>query len=315
MIDYSIYYRRAIDVGRISKELPEFDVLLSAFNSSDRVNTVFKEARAKRKIWLVHPEYQYTPLDLPPDEENVCPTSIDEVAQVNALLAAAGDLSGKSLCVDITGFMRHVLAFLTVKLARVGVKNFSVVYSEPKSYKQQEQTSFSTQTSGLVRPVRGMGSSLSSNSADALIIGVGYDDKLISQVATSKDGASVIPIFAFPSLSPDMYQQSAVRAANSGDVALGSTWITKRKFAPANDPFSTAAVVGTAVAELDRSAHFANVYLSPLATKVQVLGFTIFWHLEGAKRGAVSLILPECLTYSRETTTGLRRLWHYELEL
>lgn len=314
-MDYSFYFRRAIDVKRLTNELPEFDIFVSAFNSSDRVNAVFHDVRAKRKVWLIHPEYMYAPLDLPQGQELVRPTSIDEVAQVNALLTHLGDLTNIRLCIDITGLMRHVLVFLIAKLAHSGINEFSAVYSEPNAYVHQEKTTFSTRTTGLVRPVRGMGSSHGTNSPETLIIGVGYDHKLISQVATHKDGANVVPVFAFPSLSPDMYQQSAIRASASGDIALNPAWVTKRRFAPANDPFSTAAVLSTIAAEVDRSNPNSNIYLSPLATKVQALGFALYWQLEGRVRGSTSLILPECETYSRETSVGLRRLWLYSIEL
>lgn len=315
MPDYSIYYRRPIRVDRIGIETGEFDVFISAFNSSDRINKVFGDIRANRKVWLVHPEYQYLPIDLPVGEEVVAPIATDEVVQVNALLTHLGDLQGQSLCIDATGFMRHVLAFLILKLGALNVLEFTVLYSEPQAYKRQENTAFSTRTSGMVRPVRGTGGSPEPGAHDVLIIGVGYDSKLISEVAAHKDGAEVFPLFAFPSLSPDMYQQSAIRAAASGEVAVPEQWITKRKFAPANDPFSTAAALGAIVQEIDRRGTPTNIYISPLATKVQTLGFALYWQLEGRHRGRVSILLPECTTYSRETTTGLKRLWSYTVEL
>ena len=314
MLDYSIYYRRPIRVNRISAELEKFDVFVSAFNSSDRIGGVFMDVRADRKVWLIHPEYQYTPIDLPVGQETVTPPSVDEVVQVKALLDRLGDLQGKSLCIDATGFMRHVLAFLVPKLASIGLTEFTVLYSEPQAYKKQENTAFSTRTSGVVRPVRGTGGSPDPSARNVLVIGVGYDSKLISEVAAHKDGAEVYPLFAFPSLSPDMYQQSAIRAASSGEVAVPEQWITKRRFAPANDPFSTAAAVRSIVDEVDRQGAPANIYLSPLATKVQTLGFSLYWQLEGRLRGGVSILLPECSTYSRETTTGLKRLWSYTVE-
>lgn len=112
-----------------------------------------------------------------------------------------------------------------------------------------------------------------------------------------------------------MYQQSAERASQSGDVAIERDWIANRKFAPANDPFSTAGVVGDIVAGIDKTGIPANIYLSPLSTKVQALGFAIYWQLEGRSRGATTILLPECLTYSRETSVGLKRLWTYTVEL
>lgn len=315
MLDYSIFFRRPVGVDRITLELPPFDIFVSAFNSSDRVRRVFSEIRAKKKIWLIHPEYKYKPIEEPDGFPKVCPVSIDEIAQVDSLLAELGDLTGKTLCVDITGFMRHVLAFLVVKLAHLGVAEFTVLYSEPAEYVKQENTTFSTATTGKPRPVKGMGGSHHSLGRDYLIIAVGYDHKLISEVTNHKDSSSVYPLFAFPSLSPDMYQQSAVSASNSGDIALGTEWISNRRFAPANDPFSTASILSEIVRDIDRKEATANIYLSPLSTKVQALGFAIYWHLEGRHRGATTMLLPECLTYSRETSIGLKRLWTYTIEL
>lgn len=313
-MDYSFFYRRCISTDRISKELPKFDLLISAYNSSERVRGVFEEIRAKRKIWILHPEYCYSPLEEPMDAEISRPNVGDEVIQVNTLLALAGDLTGQSVCIDITGFMRHVLVFLFAKLARIGVKEIGAVYSEPISYSKQEDTHFSTTTSGLVRPVRGMAGSNSSNGHDHLIIGVGYDHRLISEVASSKDDSSVYPIFAFPSLSADMYQQSAIKAAESGDIAMRTEWVSNRHFAPANDPFGTAGVISSVISDIDRREDYANIYLAPLATKAQALGFALYWELEGRHRGGISILLPECTTYSRETSTGLRRLWYYTVE-
>lgn len=269
---------------------------------------------ATQKFWLVHPEYRYKPLETPQGFTVIQPESLNEIEQVNDLLCACGDLSNVDLCIDITGFMRHVLVFLFAKLAYMGVSKVTALYSEPISYTKREETPFSTETSGIVRPVSGIAGNNYSQANDYLIIGVGYDHRLISEVSNHKDDSIVYPVFAFPSLSADMYQQSTVRAAESGDVSLRGEWITNRRFAPANDPFATAAVVRDIIADIDREEDHANIYLSPLSTKVQTLGFALYWQLEGRNRGDVSIILPECETYSRETSTGLRRLWMYTVE-
>ena len=276
MVDYSIFYRRPVAVNRIGRELRSFDILISAFNDSDRVRSVFSDVRASRKFWLIQPEYGYTPLEEPTGHTNVRPSKIDEVTQVNELLAQLGNIENRSICIDITGFMRHVLVFLVAKLAHIGVKEFTALYSEPMQYAKQENTAFSTTTSGRPRTVMGMAGSPHSG-RDYLIIAVGYDHKLISEVSNHKDSSTVYPVFAFPSLSPDMYQQSAVRASRSGDIARSEDWLSSRRFAPANDPFSTAAVVGDIVREIDRRGEPANIYLAPLSTKVQALGFAVFW--------------------------------------
>ena len=313
-MDYSIFYRRCISTDRISKELPKFDIFVSAYNSSERVRYVFEAVRAKRKIWILHPEYCYPPLDEPTNGEIARPDLGDEISQVNSILNISGEILGKKICIDITGFMRHVLIFLVAKLSHMGVKEIGFIYSEPIAYSKQEDTQFSTTTSGLVRPVRGMAGSNSSNGHDHLIIGVGYDHKLISEVVNSKDDASVYPIFAFPSLSADMYQQSATKASESGDVALRTEWVSNRHFAPANDPFETAGVISSVISDIDRRGEPANIYLAPLSTKAQTLGFALYWVLEGRNRGGVSILLPECTTYSHETSTGIRRLWYYTVE-
>ncbi|WP_043359384.1 hypothetical protein [Methyloversatilis universalis] len=313
-MDYAIFFRRAIAIDRLTKELGKYDVFVSAYNSSDRVQRVFSEVRASRKIWLVHPEYQYTAIDLPDGYPTVLPADRDELVQVDALLSEIGTIGSGHLCIDITGFMRHTLAFLLPKLLHAGIGEFTALYSEPVSYSKQEATQFSTTTSGSVRPVRGMYGSPGAGK-DHLVMAIGYDHKLISEVSAYKDGVITHPLFAFPSLSADMYQQSAVRAEKSGDIVLKPEWVSNRLFAPANDPFATAGVVSELVRTIDTKGVGQNIYLSPLSTKPQVLGMSLFWLLEGQSRGRCSLLLPECVTYSRETSTGLRRLWKYRVEL
>lgn len=313
-MDYTLFFRRAVAPDRFAKELERFDIFVSAFNSSDRVRNVFQGVRADRKLWLVHPEYQYAEIEVPAGTDRVQPTSLDEVAQIDALLDAMGSLAGRSICIDITGFMRHALVFLLPRLSYAGVTSFTALYSEPMRYLKQEATSFSTTTSGVVRPVRGMYGTPGSGQ-DHLLMAVGYDHQLVSEVSTYKDGVTVHPLFAFPSLSPDMYQQSAIRAEKSGEVVLRPEWVSNRVFAPANDPFSTAGVVSQTVAEIDSRGQEENVFLAPLSTKVQALGMGLYWLLEGRARGRCSILLPECVTYSRETSVGLKRLWRYEVEL
>lgn len=320
-MDYSLFYRRDIDISRIAVELPKYDVLISAYNTSDRVRDVFSAVQAKQKFWLMHPEYCFDRAGVALIEETIWPESRNEIIQANALLDAIGPLGGKSICIDLTGFMRHVLVFLVAKLEYLGIREFTAIYSEPLLYKKREDTAFSTTTSERVGPIAGFrGRNISSSAdqlTDHLIISVGYDHKLISQVAEYKNYTRVYPVFGFPSLAADMYQQSAVSSYGSGTVAKGTDWYANRRFAPANDPFATADVVSRLIQEIDRANGPGNIYLAPLATKVQTLGFVIYWLFEGRKRqsGGVSLILPECLTYSRETSEGVKRIWAYTVEL
>lgn len=314
-IDYSMFYKRSVDPERLATQIGQFDVLVSAFTRNERVQRVFTEVRASRKIWLVHPEYGFTDLEAPAGEDTVRPAGVDEIEQVEALLDAIGDLTGMSVCIDTTGFMRSVLVFLVAKLQFLGVTDFTALYSEPSAYLKQDQTQFTTATSGVVRPVAGMSLSNHTGGKDHLVIAVGYDDAAVGEVANNKDAATVHPIFGFPSLSPDMYQQSAIRSSRSSDKAFEDEWVTNRRFAPASDPFATAGVVSGMVKDIDRASVSANIYLAPLSTKAQALGFAVYWCLEGRRRGAISLILPECVSYSRDTSIGLKRVWKFSVEL
>jgi hypothetical protein len=309
-MDYSLFYRRTITINRLAKELGKFDFLLSAYNSSDRVRIAFENIEAQKKIWLIHPEYQYLQIEYPKDGVVVGPQSADEIAQIEAAISVMPEIESASICIDITGFMRHSLAFLIPKLEKIGVKRFTAIYSEPISYTKQEETQFATTTSDVVRPIRGMYGSPGAGQ-NHLIMAIGYDHKLVGQVFSYKDGVITHPLFAFPSLSADMYQQSALRAEKSGEIVLKEDWVNNRFFSPANDPFSTASIISERVRVIDKKGAGENIFLSPLSTKAQVLGMSLYWLLEGRHRGRCSVILPECVTYSRETSTGLKRLWAY----
>lgn len=316
-IDYSLFYRRAVDIDSLQDDLVEFDVYISAFNSSQRVTKVFSEVRAKKKIWLIHPEYAYTADEMPQEASIVTPTDTNEISQTNALLSAVGDdLTGLKICIDITGFMRHVLVFLIAALKLRKVTEVTALYSEPDAYAKQEHTVFSTAT-GKARVLNGMGGKTFQKADEMLILAVGYDYKLINEVTSDRDYMSVYPIFGFPSLSPDMYQQSAIKSSESGSATFAASWVGNRRFAPANDPFATADVISEIVKEKEKRKRNqpTNIYLSPLSTKAQALGFALFWLYEKSPQRSIAMLLPSLETYSRETTTGLKRLWAYTLEL
>jgi hypothetical protein len=113
-------------------------------------------------------------------------------------------------------------------------------------------------------------------SNDVLIIGAGYDDKLIAQIPEHKDHARKLKIFGLPPLRADMYQQNVPRAERAAEQ-VGGVSDGETHFAPANDPFVTAASLKHIVQDLRRRSRLTNLYLSPLATKVQTLGFGIYY--------------------------------------
>jgi hypothetical protein len=82
-------------------------------------------------------------------------------------------------------------------------------------------------------------------------------------------------------------------------------------FAPANDPFVVASELSKKLKQL-RLCSVDNIYLSPLATKPQTLGFALFYLNELINEPA-SVVFPFSSSYYRETSKGVGRTWLYEV--
>jgi hypothetical protein len=106
-----------------------------------------------------------------------------------------------------------------------------------------------------------------------------------------------------------MYQENELRAALA-EEAVGTA---VSHFAPANDPFSTATVLHEIVRLNSRREPITNLYLAPLASKPQVLGFCLYYLFE-RQNTATSVIFPFAPCYERETTVGISRIWKYTVE-
>jgi hypothetical protein len=313
--DYTIFYKSRLSAADISAE--RWDFFISAFNPSDRVARVFEQVRAARKIWMVHREYDLTDTEIPNVGEVVRPEASNEGDFIAEFFrrAALAEFAGVRVCVDITGFMRPHLMFLIKWLQRYGARAVDVLYSEPMSYSKREATQFSKGSIDAVRQVAGFeGVASRDTSNDLLIIGSGYDDRLIAEVAEHKDKADKIQIFGLPSLRADMYQQNLLRAHRAAD-AIGESHQAgqRRHYAPANDPFATATVLSEIVERRDKRRKITNLYLSPLATKPQALGFALFFLGECEGKNA-SIIFPFSSGYEKETGVGLSRTWRYTVE-
>lgn len=83
MIDYSIFYYQAYSSPN---DLSDYDIFISAYNSSERVKSVFSNINASKKLWLIHPEYLFNDLELPKDGIIVKPEERSESIQVRTLL-------------------------------------------------------------------------------------------------------------------------------------------------------------------------------------------------------------------------------------
>jgi hypothetical protein len=199
-------------------------------------------------------------------------------------------------------------------LFKLGIRRVYGVYSDPVHYTKQEKTEFSKGPVVDVRQVAGFeGIHVPETHNDLVIIGAGYDDELIRRVAEHKANARKVQLFGLPSLEPDMYQESVVRADRAAE-AVSAEAEGDRLFAPASDPFVTAQVLKERVQAEEAKEPLTNLYLTSLGTKPQMLGFALYFLTERAQT-ATSLLFPYAKEYSRETTQGIARIWLYTVEL
>lgn len=316
-MDYSFLSRKEFSAQQVS-ELPTWDVFISAYNRSERVNAVFASVRADRKEWLVHPEYDFANSELPADENSYMLNSRDEAEFWHQYFLEADIDSwpqNARVCIDSTGFMRPHLMLFPRLLRDRGFSRLDVLYADPQAYESGDKTPFTKGAITEVRQVRGFeGAHVpDAGEEDLLVIGAGYDDELIRRVAENKRAARKLEMFGLPSLQPHMYEENRLRAAKA-EEAVGPLSSRSFLFAPANDPFATAQELHDRLEEERASKGIKNLYLSPLATKAQALGFALYYLCECVGE-PVSVIFPYAEYYSRETSVGLSRVWLYELEL
>lgn len=313
--DYTICSKSCLAITGDWPSDAKWDIFISGFNKSERVQYIFDRANAYRKYWLIFPEYDFLPGEFPTKGEIYHSGEQQESEFINGFIDTLGDVGSQRICIDITGFMRPHLLYLVRLLHRRGVKEFDAIYTEPALYKEKDKTTFSSGGVVSVRPVNGFeGSHDRDTSNDLLVISVGYDHDLLAQVAEYKDYANVVPLFGFPSLVADMYQESIFRAIRAGEVIFSRGWESNCFYAPAYDPFATAAAMAEIMDIHERRRQVTNLYLSPLATKPQVLGFALYFILERLD-SATSIIFPFSARYDKETSKGMSRIWRYAVEL
>tara|TARA_R100001198_G_scaffold14097_1_gene6375 strand:- start:1699 stop:2649 length:951 start_codon:yes stop_codon:yes gene_type:complete len=303
-------------------ELQEFaargvswDLFISAYNNSQRVQTVFQNVPATRRSWWVIPEYSYGADDLAELDDPIVLAPGSEAQVIKAGLAGSGfdPTTDKRLCIDITGLMRPHILFLMAHLQDVGVTQFDFLYTEPAQYSRRAETRFSIGEDIRVVSVEGyVGAHNSDTTGDLLVIGIGYDHHLISHAIQAKENARVIELHSFPSLSADMYHESILRLDRVGSER--SRVGNEVQFSSANDPFVVAASLAAAVRIAETRRRVTNIYFSPLATKPQAVGFGLHY-LKRMRGTPASIIYPLRPNYDKETSTGVGRSWVYPIHL
>lgn len=307
-MDYTIFYKESFENGDISG-LEEYDYFFSGYDECERTKTIFKSAKGKKKIWIIFPHYNISlPSEFDSSEVYQCKFYNEDEAFIELFKNNSID-SNTKICIDITGFIRPHLIFFIVSLYRLGVKKIDFLYSEPRHYKNAEETTFS----GFIDNVRLIpGCFSSSTDSDTennlLIITAGYDDKLIATVCREKSKIKKkFCILGFPSLQPDFYQESILKMDNVKD-SIGPV---QKSFSPAFDPFVTAQAIDNIV---ERETGHSNVYLSPLSTKPQTLGIALYY-LWNFRTKSVNILFPYSKIYNVKTAIGIKKTWKYTFEL
>jgi hypothetical protein len=167
--------------------------------------------------------------------------------------------------------------FMMNYLRALGICRFDLAYTEPSQYQRKAETVFSSNVVE-VRQINGYeGIHSVDMKTDVLVVGVGYDHDLISHVIANKSRARTVQLLSLPSLSADMYQESLIRLHKVAD-APHRVPEEQLAYASANDPFITYIVLDEAIRKIaERQNGISNLYLSPLATKPQAVGFAMYY--------------------------------------
>lgn len=311
-MDYYMYYKDELD---LSDNWAQWDIFISAFNLSDRLDSVFNKVEADIKCWLVFPEYDFEENELP---ENAKVIKVNEGTEAKQLQPVIQELSlneykNRRVCIDATGFMRAQLLFLLAYFKKSGFEKVDILYCEPGHYSKKENTQFSEGSLYSTRQVIGyQGSSSQTQKKDLLIVSCGYDSQLISNVCQQYENSVIVPLLGFPSLRADMYQESILRTIAIGEP-FGSADLREPIYAPASDPFETAFAISTYIKDNNCLDKYEHIYLCPLSTKPQVLGMGLVF-LNEYEGHNVSVLYPFSEKYSKETSQGISKIWQYTFE-
>lgn len=324
-MDYTIFYKKKYensDIDTLIEEL-DFDFFISAYNESERITTVFDKINSTHKHWIILPEYKFSEVEishLPNEKFNYSEfSSSDDEGEIildyynrNEELFRLGKIG-----IDITGFLRPHLVFLIRLLKAKGISKVDFIYSEPINYKKKEETLFS-EDYYEVREIKGcLNSHNPETTNDLLILGAGYDYKMIAKVAKFKADTKKVQVLGFPPLQADMFQENILKVyqaeedVSSGQFSLDSEEII---LSPANDPFVTAQLISEFVKSEQRQKELTNIYLCPISTKAHTLGIALYYINECLDK-PVSIIFPFSKKYSRETSEGISKIWVYNVEL
>ena len=315
---YFAFHRTEISPQQLSVA-GEWDVLISAYDKTDRVRELFERIQALQKHWIVHGEYGFAENEHPNGPVDLWP-SFDPPAILKFSRKWANAIGDKRLCIDSTGFIRPHLLVLLRTLRDEGIRTFDILYSDPVRYIENENTRFTTGPIVRVDQIPGYEGvhPPAVVSKDVLVIGAGYEDEVIRRICDAKTNSNKYIFTGLPSLQPHMYQESVLKIKKAEEWT-GTIPPQRRMYASASHPFIVAQVLHDLIDDLEEESAIrgdgpVNFYLSPVGPKPHVIGFAICY-LRELEHKAASIIYPFAESYSGETTVGLRRTWRYRVEL
>lgn len=312
MLKYLIDAKVRFDDGEKAKSRQLF---ISAYNENDRARHLFDSVNANSKCWWMLPEYGYSTTEYPiGNVVSGLPEYEADAIAVGMQMSGFDPSAPVEVCIDITGFLHHhILSFLKYFSCNP-VPKLEFAYTEPEHYSRKVDTQFSLDETAHVRGVAGFdGAHVPEMTNDIVIVGIGYDHSLVGQVLSNKESARIVQMHCFPSLSADMYQESILRLDKVSSISNQNA-PDLNYFATANDPYVTAAVLSEAYGTLSRRQPITNLYLCPLSTKPQALGFGLYY-LSDLRSSPASIIYPFTSRYSRQTSTGIGHSWLYPVTL
>lgn len=318
-VDYCSFDRVSYRPDELHDAGP-WDILLSAYDETIRVQKPFRDVPATLKWWVVNAEYGLEE-DQHPEGAVTLSASFDPPSVLEYVRDRASELTSAQVCIDATGFIRPHLLVLLWALRDVGVRSFDVLYSDPLRYIADEHTEFTTGPVVEVKGVpgyEGLHRVSTGMEKDILVIGSGYDYEQIARACEYKRNSKKYVLTGLPSLQPHMYQENILRVSEASE-SLGHLPSQRQRYASANHPFAVAEALHelTEQERQEATAHgqqLGNLYFCPTGPKPHVLGFALYYlrELEGT---ASSIIYPFARSYEKLTTQGILRTWQYRIEL
>ena len=113
-MDYTYLYKHSYQrIDEIQNLLP-YDIFISSYVNSQRVQEPADNIQAGQKIWFATEDEDYAPI----------------TEKLDTL-----QLSGKSVCVDATGCRGPYLMFLMRCMSMYKINKFDILYTEPTQYR------------------------------------------------------------------------------------------------------------------------------------------------------------------------------------